>query len=159
MKTTMNKQFLEKAIELATENVTSNNGGPFGAVVTKDDTIIATGVNCVTTHNDPTAHAEIVAIRAACKKLNHFQLTDCIIYSSCEPCPMCLGALYWARPRALYFASSRHDAATAGFDDSFIYKEIPLAVHERSITTEHVALATHLTPFTAWQKNQKKTNY
>ncbi|HOF08203.1 MAG TPA: nucleoside deaminase, partial [Bacteroidales bacterium] len=117
--------FLKLAIELAKENV-KNGGGPFGAVIVKDGQIIAKGTNRVTSHNDPTAHAEIVAIRQACEKLNDFQLTDCIIYSSCEPCPMCLGAIYWARPKKLVFAADKFDAANAGFDDSMIYDEIQL---------------------------------
>ncbi|MGB4604478.1 MAG: nucleoside deaminase, partial [Bacteroidales bacterium] len=126
--------FLKLAIELAKENV-KNCGGPFGAVIVKDGQIIAKGTNRVTSHNDPTAHAEIVAIRQACEKLNDFQLTDCIIYSSCEPCPMCLGAIYWARPKKLVFAANKFDAANAGFDDSLIYDEIHLPYSDRHLET------------------------
>jgi len=126
--------FLKLAIELAKENV-KNGGGPFGAVIVKDGQIIAKGTNRVTSHNDPTAHAEIVAIRQACEKLNDFQLTDCIIYSSCEPCPMCLGAIYWARPKKLVFAADKFDAANAGFDDSMIYDEIQLPYSDRHLET------------------------
>lgn len=155
----MHDQYLKKAIELATENVTQNNGGPFGAVIVKNNQIIATGVNQVTATNDPTAHAEIVAIRAACTKLKSFQLTDCILYSSCEPCPMCLGAIYWSRPKAVYFASSRHDAANVGFDDSFIYDQLSIPYEKRSIMTTQKAIDDHLTPFLAWHKKEQKTEY
>src|SRR5207302_7374032 len=112
---------MQQAIALATENVNSGRGGPFGAVIVRDGEVIATGVNLVTATNDPSAHAEVVAIRAACKMLGSFQLLDCEIYSSCEPCPMCLGAIYWARPNGYFFACNRHHAAKAGFDDAFIY--------------------------------------
>lgn len=155
----MHASFLAKTIDLALENVTSNNGGPFGALVTHRGIIIATGVNQVTLHNDPTAHAEIVAIRNACKKLSSFQLTDCIVYSSCEPCPMCLGALYWARPAALYFASSRHDAAHVGFDDAIIYEELLIPHEQRIISTYHLEIQHHLDPFIAWAKTILKKEY
>ena len=155
----MHHKFLTHATELATQNVTENNGGPFGTVVVKDSAVIATGFNQVTSTNDPTAHAEIIAIRTACKKLNNFQLIGCTVYSSCEPCPMCLGALYWARPKALYFASSRHDAAQVGFDDSFIYEQIVLPLEQRKISMKQSAIANHMTPFTAWANQQKKVAY
>ena len=155
----MHEKFLRMAVDLATHNVTHNNGGPFGGVITKNDTVIATGVNEVTRTNDPTAHAEIVAIRAACKKLNSFQLEGCIIYSSCEPCPMCLGAIYWARPHAVYFASSRHDAASIHFDDSFIYEQLALSIEKRSIAMQQSAIENHMAPFTAWTDQQKKVTY
>ena len=119
--------FMERALALSLENVRSGRGGPFAAVVVKDGKIIAEAVNCVTTTNDPTAHAEMMAIRQACQKLQSFELPDCEIYSSCEPCPMCLGAIYWARPARVYFANSAADAAQAGFDDAFIYEEITRA--------------------------------
>lgn len=151
--------FIKEAIRLAIENVRSGNGGPFGAVVVKDGEIIARGANHVTTDNDPTAHAEVVAIREACKKLNSFQLNGCELYSSCEPCPMCLGAIYWARPDKLYFAASKHDAAAVGFDDSFIYEEIPLPVERRSITTEKVFSEDYQEPFNAWNENTSKIEY
>ncbi len=155
----MHEKFLRMAVELATENVTHNNGGPFGTVITKNNTIIATGVNVVTSTNDPTAHAEMVAIRAACKKLSSFQLDGCIMYSSCEPCPMCLGAIYWARPKALYFASSRHDAARVNFDDSFIYEQLALPLEQRTIAMQQLILEDHMAPFTAWTTQQKKVKY
>ena len=155
----MHHKFLTHATELATQNVTENNGGPFGTVVVKDSAVIATGFNQVTSTNDPTAHAEIIAIRTACKKLNNFQLIGCTVYSSCEPCPMCLGALYWARPDAIYFASSRTDAANAGFDDSFIYEQIKIPYTQRTIPTLHQQIEGHTAPFLAWNENNKKISY
>src|ERR1700732_1246608 len=119
----MTSSFMKQAIELAVENV-RREGGPFAALVVKDGVVIATGANQVTRASDPTAHAEIVAIREACRVLGHFQLSGCDVYSSCEPCPMCLGALYWARPARIFFAATKDDAAAAGFDDSLIYREI-----------------------------------
>ena len=119
-----NDVFMKEAIRLSINNVEEGKGGPFGAVVVKDGKIIARGVNLVTSTNDPTAHAEVVAIREACKVLNTFQLDDCEIYTSCEPCPMCLGAIYWARPAKLYYANSKEDATVINFDDQFIYEEM-----------------------------------
>ena len=116
------EKFMQEAINLAKQNLKLKNGGPFGAVVVRNGRIIGKGVNTVTSQNDPTAHAEINAIREACENLNSFQLTGCEIFSSCEPCPMCLGAIYWARPKKVWFSATRHDAAEAGFDDSEIYK-------------------------------------
>lgn len=118
------RQFMLHAIELAQNGVDSNIGGPFGCVIAKDGRIVGEGVNRVTSTNDPTAHAEVVAIRDACAKLNSFQLEGCTVYTSCEPCPMCLGAIYWARPESIYIACDRNDAAKAGFDDAFIYDEL-----------------------------------
>ncbi len=118
------KVFMREAIRLSMENVQSGNGGPFGAVIVKNGKIIAIGVNKVTKSNDPTAHAEINAIRNACKTLDSFQLDECEIYCSCEPCPMCLGVIYWARPKAIYFANTKKDAAEINFDDNFIYDEV-----------------------------------
>ncbi len=118
------EKFMRHAIELAKRGVDSNFGGPFGAVVVKDNLIVGEGWNCVTSTNDPTAHAEVTAIRKACKHLNTFQLTDCVIYTSCEPCPMCLGAIYWSRPAKLFYGCTHEDAAAIGFDDHFIYDEI-----------------------------------
>ena len=115
----MHKQFLQEAVNLARENVATGRGGPFGAVIVRDGQIIARGCNQVLGSQDPTLHAEVDAIRTACKKLNSFDLKDCVIYSSCEPCPMCLGAIYWARPKALFFAADRYTAARHGFDDKF----------------------------------------
>ncbi|HOB27482.1 MAG TPA: nucleoside deaminase [Bacteroidales bacterium] len=150
--------FLKLAIELAKENV-KNGGGPFGAVIVKDGQIIAKGTNRVTSNNDPTAHAEIVAIRQACEKLNDFQLTDCIIYSSCEPCPMCLGAIYWARPKKLVFAANKFDAANAGFDDSLIYDEIHLPYSDRHLETVNLRVDESLQPFELWMSESNKRTY
>lgn len=150
--------FLKLAIELAKENV-KNGGGPFGAVIVKDGKIIAKGTNRVTSNNDPTAHAEIVAIRQACEKLNDFQLTDCIIYSSCEPCPMCLGAIYWARPKKLVFAANKFDAANAGFDDSLIYDEIHLPYSDRHLETVNLRVDESLQPFELWMSESNKRTY
>lgn len=128
-----NSEFMKEAIRIAVENVENKTGGPFGAVVVKDGKIIASSGNTVVPDNDPTAHAEVNAIRKACRGLKSFQLTGCEIYSSCEPCPMCLGAIYWARPKAVYYACTKEDAAEGGFDDSFIYKEIVLDGSRRFI--------------------------
>jgi len=152
-------QFLKRAIELAQHNITSGNGGPFGAVIVREGKIIAEGANHVTINNDPTAHAEVVAIREACKKLNTFQLENCEIYCSCEPCPMCLGAIYWARPKAVYFAASKQDAADAGFDDSFIYEEIALPIAKRSIPTMHHSMQAAIEVFRKWTDSENKTEY
>jgi guanine deaminase len=129
--TEKDEEFMRRAIELAQNGVDSNAGGPFGAVVVKDGEIIAEGNNRVTSTNDPTAHAEVVAIRNACEKLNSFQLDGCTIYTSCEPCPMCMGAIYWARPAQVFYGCTREDAAAIGFDDQFIYDEIEKAMDER----------------------------
>lgn len=127
------KRFMQEAVRLAVENVKRGQGGPFGAVVVKEGRIIAACANSVTPDHDPTAHAEVNAIRKACRELNTYQLDGCEIYCSCEPCPMCLGAIYWARPARVYYASTKDDAADAGFDDSFIYKEIALPEARRTI--------------------------
>ena len=152
-------KFMQEAIDLAMENMNKKNGGPFGAVVVKDGIIIGKGVNTVTTHNDPTAHAEVNAIRDACAKLNDFQLKDCEIYSSCEPCPMCLGAIYWARPAKLYFAATKDDAAAAGFDDSEIYSEISLPKNKRKIPTEQLLHNEAEKVFRNWVKLDDKIEY
>ncbi|HOS49133.1 MAG TPA: nucleoside deaminase, partial [Bacteroidia bacterium] len=128
-----NKDFMKAAILAASEGLKLGKGGPFGAVVVKDGKIIAVGSNHVTSTNDPTAHAEVMAIREACRVLGTYQLSDCEIYTSCEPCPMCMGAIYWARPKKVYYASTRHDAAAAGFDDSFIYDELNVDPKDRAI--------------------------
>ncbi|MBS4014288.1 MAG: nucleoside deaminase [Bacteroidetes bacterium] len=151
--------YLEEAIRLARENVKTGQGGPFGAVIVKNGEIISACANKVTSTNDPTAHAEVVAIREACKKLNSFQLDGCIIYASCEPCPMCLGAIYWARPKMLVFAAENTDAAKAGFDDSFIYKEIPLPLEKRSIPTVKIQHRDRCTPFEEWISFENKVDY
>lgn len=129
----MQKKFMKKAIELARSNIKNLKGGPFGAVIVKDGKIVGEGCNQVISNNDPTAHAEIMAIREACKNLESHQLDGCEIYTSCEPCPMCLGAIYWARPEKIYFAATRTDAEYADFDDSFIYKEVSLPANLRKI--------------------------
>jgi guanine deaminase len=156
---TYNKDFMDEAIRLAEENVNSGKGGPFGAVIIRDGQIIARGVNMVSALNDPTAHAEVIAIREACKKLEWFEIKDCELYSSCEPCPMCLGAIYWARPRALYFAASREDAAAAGFDDAHIYEEISAPPSERKIPTIHTVHQKSLSPFLKWKESGNKIPY
>ncbi len=149
---------MRRAIELAVKNV-SGGGGPFGAVIVKDGKVIAEGVNRVTSQNDPTAHAEIQAIRAACSALHTFDLSGCEIYSSCEPCPMCLGAIYWARLSHLYFAATKTDAAKAGFDDAFIYRELPLDIHSRTLPTDTLTLKEAQEPFEQWLKNAEKIEY
>ncbi|PPD32958.1 MAG: tRNA-specific adenosine deaminase [Methylomonas sp.] len=154
----MHTAFLQQAVTLACDNV-ANGGGPFGALIVKDGRVIARSGNRVTSSLDPTAHAEIMAIRSACQYLADFQLTDCILYTSCEPCPMCLGAIYWARLQAVYFACNRFDAAAAGFDDSFIYDEIPKPPSDRSILMRHMQLADAGSPFDAWNRLSDKTRY
>jgi guanine deaminase len=150
---------MRRAIELAVENVRSGRGGPFGALVVKGGKVIASGVNLVTSSNDPTAHAEVVAIRAACQTLGSFQLDGCEIYTSCEPCPMCLAAIYWARPSAYYFACSREHAAEAGFDDKRIYEELALAPGQRSIPGHCLLPEAGLEPFTEWAQSADKIQY
>lgn len=150
---------MQEAIQLSIDNVTQGKGGPFGAVVVKDGKIIARGANCVTALNDPTAHAEVVAIREACKTLNTFQLTGCEIYTSCEPCPMCLGAIYWARPDKLFYANTKQDAAGIKFDDNFIYEEIAKPIHERKLFTQQLMRDEALEAFNKWKESQIKMEY
>ena len=150
---------MSRAIALALDNVRSARGGPFGAVIVKEGKIIAEGANSVTTTNDPTAHAEIIAIREACKKLGAFELTGCEIYTSCEPCPMCLGAIYWARPARVFFGGTAADAADAGFDDSFIYQEIPKPFAAREIPMQQLMRDEALEAFRAWQRASNKVPY
>jgi guanine deaminase len=154
----MNPEFMQRAIAIALENV-RNGGGPFGAVIAREGRIFAEGVNRVTATNDPTAHAEVVAIRAACALLSAFQLDGCDLYTTCEPCPMCLGAIYWARPKSVFFASSAGDAAAAGFDDAFIYDELYLPFASREISMTQLMREESLGIFTAWKKSEKKTEY
>ncbi len=154
-----NKIFMQKAIELSIDNVKSGNGGPFGAVVVKDGKIIAQGANSVTTNNDPTAHAEVMAIREACKVLGTFQLDGCDIYTSCEPCPMCLGAIYWARPNKVYYANTKKDAADIKFDDDFIYAEIAKPLNERSLQFIQLSRTEALEAFKLWSEKQDKIDY
>ena len=153
-----NKDFMRQAIALAVENV-KNGGGPFGAVIVKDGKVVATGVNRVTANNDPTAHAEVSAIRAACTKLGTFDLSGCVIYTSCEPCPMCLGAIYWARLDKVYYGANQHDAASVDFDDSFIYSEIDLPKEKRSKDFENILHDEAQAPFDAWCKKDDKIAY
>ena len=157
----MNKnheEFMREAIRLSIQNV-DENGGPFGAVIVKNGEIIATGVNRVTSNNDPTAHAEVNAIREASKKLGTFDLQGCEIYSSCEPCPMCLGAIYWARLDKLYFANTKQDAKEIDFDDSFIYEELELSIENRKIPTTQILREEALEAFNRWRDKTDKIEY
>jgi len=154
----MSSDFMRQAIALALENI-RKGGGPFAAVMVKNGAIVATGVNRVTTTNDPTAHAEIVAIREACRNLESFQLPDCDLYTTCEPCPMCLGAIYWARPARVYYAGTASDAAAAGFDDAFIYDELKIPANERRIPMEELNRAEALVIFQEWLAKSDKTPY
>lgn len=152
-------RFLQAALDLAEENARSGRGGPFGAVVVRDGEIIAEGVNLVTGGNDPTAHAEIMAIREACRRLGTFDLSGCELYASCEPCPMCLGAVYWARLDRLVYAATREDAAAAGFGDAVIYDEIPLAPEQRTLPTVHIPHPDRGRPFAAWAALSDRQEY
>lgn len=152
-------KFIQRTLELAAQNVKEDKGGPFGAVVVKNDEIIAEGTNLVTYTNDPTAHAEIIAIRNACKKLNSFQLEGCQIYASCEPCPMCIGAIYWARPTEVFYAATRFDAAKADFDDSFIYEQMNYEPSVRKIPMTKLNVEEALLPFSIWEKSSNKIKY
>lgn len=156
---TNHSYFMSKAIELAKKGVNSNAGGPFGAVIVKNGQIIAEGYNKVTSKNDPTAHAEVVAIRNACKKLKSFQLDDCIIYTSCEPCPMCLGAIYWARPKKVYYACTREDAANIDFDDQFIYNELSKEINGRQIPFINILRKEASGVFKNWSRKEDKIEY
>lgn len=152
-------EYMAEAIKLSRENISSGIGGPFGAVIVKNGKIIARGTNRVTRDNDPTAHAEVVAIREACKALDSFQLDECEIYCSCEPCPMCLGAIYWARPARIFFAAGRNDAADAGFDDNFIYKEIGANINERKIPASQILRSEAIEVFRVWKESDIKIPY
>lgn len=154
-----NVKNMQEAIALSQQAIDTNDGGPFGCIIVKDGKIIAKGNNKVTSLNDPTAHAEVVAIREACKVLNNFQLEGCEIYTSCEPCPMCLGAIYWARPDVVYFANTRSDAAAIGFDDDFIYNEINVLPTNRKIKMIHLPLPSAEAVFTAWKNKTDKIDY
>ena len=153
-----NKEFMREAIRLSIENV-KNGGGPFGAVIVKDGRIIATGTNRVTANNDPTAHAEVSAIREACLKLDTFDLSGCEIYTSCEPCPMCLGAIYWAHLDRIYYGNNKADAAAIGFDDSFIYDELALPRENRKKAMEELLPEEAITAFRLWRDTEDKTEY
>lgn len=154
-----NEQHMRRAIALAEEKMRADQGGPFGAVIVKDGAVVAEGHNRVTSANDPTAHAEIVAIRAACAALDAFSLDDCDIYTSCEPCPMCLSAIYWARLRHIYFANTRKDAAKIGFDDDHIYREIPLPIDQRAIPMTRLLGDEAAAAFLEWENKSDKVRY
>ncbi len=155
----MKKEFMEEAIELALDNVKTNTGGPFGAVIVKDDKVIGKGANSVTGTCDPTAHAEILAIKEACQHLNDFKLTGCEIYTSCEPCPMCLAALYWARIDKIYYACTQDDAAKVCMDDSTFYKELSLPKEKRQLPMEQLLREEAQAVFEAWEKSEEKVEY
>ncbi len=155
----MPNAFMQRAIELSIENVRSGRGGPFGAVVVRGTEIAGTGVNSVTASNDPTAHAEIVAIRAATRQLGNFQLSGCDLYTSCEPCPMCLGAIYWARLDRVFYGGTRQDAAAAGFDDAFIYDQLCTPLGARSLPMEPMMRAEAIEAFREWDRSGLKVPY
>ena len=151
--------FMEKAVELSLENMRAGKGGPFGAIIVRQGKIVGTGANHVTSDNDPTAHAEVVAIRDACKNLGTFQLDDCEIYTSCEPCPMCLAAIYWARSKAIYYANTRKDAADIGFDDDFLYEELKKNLEERSLPIHQLDKSNALKVFEERKRKTDKIEY
>lgn len=151
--------WMDMAISVAAENVKQAKGGPFGAIVVKDGQVIGKGRNSVTALNDPTAHAEVQAIREACSYLKDFELTGCTIYTSCEPCPMCLGAIYWSRPDAVYYASTKEDAADIGFDDHFIYEQIAKPMEDRFIPMKQLQTPDNLEPFHIWRTSRNKIEY
>ncbi|NUQ29730.1 MAG: nucleoside deaminase [Acidobacteriaceae bacterium] len=153
------ERFMQRAIALATENVRTGRGGPFGCVVVKDGEIVAEGMNLVTSTNDPTAHGEVVAIRRACEKLGTFSLEGCEVYTSCEPCPMCLAALYWSRCAAIYYGNTAADAAAVGFDDSFLYDEVKKPLEQRAIPIRQLLHDEALESFRAWTASEKKIDY
>ena len=159
MSEAIQRKFLERAIELSRLGMQGGQGGPFGCVVTLGDQIVGEGYNRVTSTNDPTAHAEVVAIREACKKLGTFQLTGCTVYTSCEPCPMCLGAIYWARPERVIFANTREEAAAIEFDDEFIYSEIKANMGDRKIPFLHSPHSDALKVFEEWKSLEGKVKY
>lgn len=154
-----NEKFMRRAIELAQKGMENGAGGPFGAVIVKDGKIVGEGCNRVTSTNDPTAHAEVVAIRDACQNLNSFQLDGCVLYASCEPCPMCLGAIYWARPEKIFYAATHEDAAKIGFDDQFIYEEIDRPIENRKIKSVNFLREEGLEVFDKWANKTDKTKY
>ncbi|MEP6944556.1 MAG: nucleoside deaminase [Acidobacteriota bacterium] len=157
--TEQDKHFMMRAVELARQGVDANAGGPFGCVIVKDGKIVGEGSNSVTSTNDPTAHAEIVAIRDACSNLGTFQLDGCTVYTSCEPCPMCLGAIYWSRPAAIFYAGTQTDAAGAGFDDEAFYKEIGKPNAERQMPMINLLREEAQKVFQYWNDKTDKTEY
>ena len=156
---TREEKFMIEAIKMSQNGVRENEGGPFGCIVVKGDEIVGRGNNKVTSTNDPTAHAEVVAIRDACKNIGTFQLDDCEIYTSCEPCPMCLGAIYWARPKVIYYANTRGDAAAIGFDDSMIYEEMSKSYADRKIPIIAISRDEALQVFKEWKEKTDKMLY
>ncbi len=152
-------EFMKEAIKTGIEGMNANSGGPFGCVVVKGDKVVGRGWNKVTSTNDPTAHAEVTAIRDACKNLGTFQLDDCEIYTSCEPCPMCLGAIYWARPTKIYYGNTRQDAADIGFDDSLIYEEMTVPLDKRKIAIECIGRNEAIKMFEEWASKTDKKEY
>jgi tRNA(Arg) A34 adenosine deaminase TadA len=155
----MSPEFMRRAIALALDNVRTGRGGPFAALVVKDGSVVSEGANCVTSTNDPTAHAEVVAIREACRKLSDFQLSGCDLYTTCEPCPMCLGAIYWARPTRVFYACVAADAAAAGFDDAFIYDELKVPLAARRIPMQQLLRDESLAIFSLWMNQETKSPY
>lgn len=155
----MHAHYLKMAIDLAIENAKANQGGPYGAIIVHQGQIISSSANQVTSLLDPTAHAEIQAIRQACQQMNDFQLNDCTLYSSCEPCPMCLGAIYWARVQQVFYACDRYQASSAGFDDSFIYDECAAPTSERNIKFSQIKLPNATKPFEIWSQQPDKILY
>lgn len=153
------EDLMRRAVALSLEKMQAGSGGPFGAVIARDGVIVAEGWNQVTSSADPTAHAEVVAIRRACQALGRYDLTDCEIFTSCEPCPMCLGAIYWARLRRVWFGNDRKDAAAIGFDDDFLYREIPLPLEQRSIPTSRLLPDEARAAFDAWLKKPDRIAY
>ncbi len=153
------EKFMQMAIDLAMDGMSNNIGGPFGCIIVKDGKVVGKGCNSVATTNDPTAHAEVMAIRDACKNLNNFQLDGCFVYTSCEPCPMCLGAIYWARPAKVYYGCTRHDAAAFQFDDYFIYKEIDLPFNDRTIPLYQCNRKEAFKVFKTWRQKEGKIKY
>ena len=151
-------KYMRMAIELANKNIL-DGGGPFGAVIVRNNEVVGTGANQVTNHNDPTAHAEILAIREASQNLSEYNLSDCTLYTSCEPCPMCLGAIYWARISHVFYGNNRQDAAKTGFDDDFIYKEIHTPIHKRSILMQPLLSEEAIATFKQWVKMPHKREY
>lgn len=156
---TREEKFMKEAIRLSEQGMMNNQGGPFGCVIVKDNEIVGRGCNSVTSTNDPTAHAEVMAIRDACKNLQTFQLCECEIYTSCEPCPMCMGAIYWARPKKVYYANSRQDAADIGFDDSMIYEELKCDPSKRKIPITAICRNEAFEIFEKWAAKQDKLPY
>lgn len=159
MEKNLHEYFMKRAIELSQEHMRLGHGGPFGAVVVKDNVIIGEGWNCVTSTNDPTAHAEVSAIRKACEKIKNFDLSGCVIYTSCEPCPMCLSAIYWARIEKIYYANTREDAANIFFSDDFIYNEVSKSLEDREIPIKQLLRDQALEVFNEWHTKMDKIKY